>query len=407
MPSFKYTAYDKDGKMIKGTIEAEDQNSAVAQIKSNGQTPIDVKTEGALDKDINLSFGGPKVTPRDLSVFCRQFVSITGAGVAIIDALEMLGDQTENKTLKAAINDTRVSVQKGETLANSMARQKNVFPPIMINMIAAGEASGNLETAFDRMGTQFEKKTKLNALVKKSMIYPIALMVIIVVVVIAMMVLVIPTFSDMYADMGQSLPWITQMLVDCSDFIVEKWYIVIAVVAILVVAFKVFAATKTGTYALAKIAMKAPVFGTLTVKSAAADFARTLSTLTAAGISMIEALDISGRTMKNVYFRDAVLEAKEKVAQGRPLSEPLKAGGIFPNMIVHMIGIGEETGNMEDMLVTAATYYEEEVEVTTQSVTALIEPLIIVVMAAIVGCIIMAILIPMFGMYEIAGGDDV
>jgi hypothetical protein len=172
-----------------------------------------------------------------------------------------------------------------------------------------------------------------------------------------------------------------------------KWYVLIIAVVLIVVAFNVFAATKTGTYILATISMKAPIFGTLTVKTAAANFARTLSTLTASGISMIEALEIAGNTMKNVIFKDAVLEAKDKVAQGRPLSEPLKVGKVFPNMIVHMIGIGEETGNMEEMLVTAASYYEEEVEVTTQSVTALIEPLIIVVMAAIVGVIIMAILI--------------
>ena len=404
MPSFKYVAYGKDGKEIKGSIEAESQEAATAQIKADGLIPTSVVAAGLLDKDLNFDIGGGgKVTPRDLSVFCRQFVSITTAGVAIVDALEMLADQTESKALKAAIMDTKLSVQKGETLANSMARQGKVFPDIMINMVAAGEASGNLETAFDRVGVQFEKQTRLNALVKKSLIYPIALMVVIVVVVIAMMVLVIPTFSDMYADMGQTLPWITQMLVDCSDFIMTKWYVLIIAVVLIVVAFNVFAATKAGTYILATISMKAPIFGTLTVKTAAANFARTLSTLTASGISMIEALEIAGNTMKNVIFKDAVLEAKDKVAQGRPLSEPLKVGKVFPNMIVHMIGIGEETGNMEEMLVTAASYYEEEVEVTTQSVTALIEPLIIVVMAAIVGTIIMAILIPMFGMYEIAG----
>lgn len=403
MPSFKYVAYGKDGKEIKGSIEAESKEAALAKVKADGIIPTSMKEEGFLDKDLNFDIGGGKVTPRDLSVFCRQFVSITAAGVPIVDALEMLADQTENKMLKTAIMDTKLSVQKGETLANSMARQKKVFPDIMINMVAAGEASGNLETAFDRVGVQFEKQTRLNALVKKSLIYPIALMVIIVVVVIAMMVLVIPTFSDMYADMGQSLPWITQMLVNCSDFIMTKWYVLIIAIVLIVVAFNLFASSKTGTYILATISMKAPVFGTLTIKSAAANFARTLSTLTASGISMIEALEITGNTMKNVIFKDAVLEAKEKVAQGRPLSEPLRVGKVFPNMIVHMIGIGEETGNMEDMLVTAASYYEEEVEVTTQAVTSLIEPLIIVVMAAIVGTIIMAILIPMFGMYEIAG----
>lgn len=407
MPSFKYTAYGKDGKEIKGSIEADDKQDALAQLKSGGSIPISVEEEGMFDKDLNFSFGGgKKVSPRDLSVFCRQFVSITTAGVAIVDALEMLADQTENKTLQEAISDTKTSVQKGETLAESMAKQGKVFPPIMINMIAAGEASGNLETAFERMGTQFEKQTKLNALVKKSMIYPIALLVVIIGVVIAMMILVIPTFSDMYADMDQELPALTRALVACSDFVVGKWYVLIAVIAVLIVAFKVFAATKQGTYLLADLSIKAPIFGNLTVKSASANFARTLSTLTASGISMIEALEISGKTMKNVIFKDAIMEAKEKVAQGRPLSEPLRNGKVFPNMIVHMIGIGEETGNMENMLVTAATYYEEEVEVTTQSVAAVVEPLIIVIMAAIVGTIIMAILIPMFGMYDIAGGGD-
>ncbi len=405
MPNFKYTAYGKDGKEVKGTVEAEDKESATRQLKSEGMIPTNLTEEGLFDKDINVSFGTKKPSPRDMSIFCRQFVSISGAGVTIIDALEMLADQTENKALQDAIRGTKVSVQKGDTLARSMAKQGGIFPSFMINMIEAGESSGNLETSFDRLGTQFEKSTKIQGLVKKSMIYPIALLTIVIGVVIAMMILVIPTFSDMYADMGQKLPAITQMLVDCSDFIVEKWYILIISIVLIVVGIKVFLSTEPGTYMFAKMMMKMPLFGKLTVKSAAANFARTLSTLTAAGISMIDALDITAKTMKNVYFRDAVLEAKEKVAQGRPLSEPLRAGQIFPNMIVHMIGIGEETGNMEDMLITAANYYEEEVEVTTEAVASAVEPIIIVGMAAIVGTIIMAILIPMFGMYDIAGGE--
>ena len=406
MPSCKYTAYSKDGKEIKGTIEADDKQAATQQLKNEGNIPINVTEEGVFDKDINISFGGKKATARDLSIFCRQFVSISRAGVTIVDALEMLADQTENKSLQAAIVDTKQSVQKGETLANSMRKQGKIFPSIMINMIEAGEASGNLDISFDRMGTQFEKDTKLQALVKKSMIYPIALLVIVIGVVVAMMIVVIPSFSAMYADMDQQLPLLTRALMACSDFIVGKWYVLIAIIVAFIVAFKLFAASTQGTDILANMMIKMPIFGKLTVKSASAQFARTLSTLTASGISMIEALEIAGKTMKNVIFRDAVMEAREKVAQGRPLSEPLKNGKVFPNMIVHMIGIGEETGNMEDMLVTAATYYEEEVEVATQATAAVVEPLIIVFMAAIVGVIIMAILIPMFGMYDLAGGDE-
>lgn len=407
MPNFKYVAYSKDGKEVKGTVEAGEQEEAALKIKEQGLMVVKVDAETALDKDISFSIGKKKASSRDLSVFCRQFVSISTAGVAIVDALEMLGDQTENKALQEAIFNVQASVQKGETLAGSMRQQNGIFPTIMVNMVEAGESSGNLEVSFERMAIQFEKSTKIQQLVKKSMIYPIALGVIVVGVVILMMAFVVPTFSDMYADMGQELPLITRMVVGISDFVVDRWYVLIAAIIIIVIGFKIFAASKAGTYILADLKRKMPIFGKLTVKSASAQFARNLSTLTAAGISMIDALNIVAKTMPNVRFRDAVLEAKEKVAQGRPLSEPLKAGGVFPNMIIHMIGIGEETGNMDDMLITAATYFEEEVEAATEQVAAVIEPLLIVVMAGIVGVIIMSILIPMFGMYSIAGGGDV
>ena len=407
MPNFKYVAYSKEGKEVKGTIEAADKDEAVYKLKEEGQMVVSVDKGSALDQDLNLSFGKKKASTRDLSVFCRQFVSISTAGVAIVDALEMLGDQTENKALQEAIYNVKASVQKGDTLANSMRQQDGIFPPMMVNMVEAGESSGSLEVAFERMAIQFEKSTKIKSLVKKSMIYPIALTVIVIGVVVVMMILVIPTFSDMYADMGQELPALTRGVVALSDFIVGKWYILIAVIVVAVFAIKAFVATDTGKYVKADLGMKMPIFGKLTVKSASAQFARNLSTLTAAGISMVDALEIVAKTMSNLRFKDAVLEAKEKVTQGRPLSEPLKASAVFPNMIIHMIGIGEETGNMDDMLITAATYYEEEVEVATEQVSAVIEPLLIVVMAGIVGTIIMSVLIPMFGMYDIAGGGDV
>lgn len=407
MPKFKYTAFDKDGNEIKGSVEADNKEMAGKLIRADGNTPLQIDVEGIMNRDMNISFGQKKVGTRDLSIFCRQFVSISKAGVSIVDALNMLADQTENKTLQAAIWEVMASVQKGDTLASSMKKQGKVFPALLINMVEAGESSGNLDVAFDRMATQFEKSTRLKSMVKKAMIYPVALSVVIVVVVIAMMAFVVPTFSDMYADMNQELPAITKAVVAISDFIVQKWYIVLLIVAVCVVAFKVFAATEQGTYILADVAIKAPIFGKLTVKSAAATFARTLSTLTAAGISMIDALEITARTMSNVRFKDEVYVAKDKVAQGRPLSEPLRNGKLFPNMIIHMIGIGEETGNLEEMLITSAAYFEEEVEVTTESISTVIEPMIICIMAAIVGVIIMAVLVPMFGMYSLAGEGEV
>lgn len=407
MPSFKYTAYDNSGKEVKGTIEAEDKAEATKRIRAEGKMPISVEEEGLLDKDLNISIGGrKKVKSRDLSVFCQQFVSIVSSGVAIVDALEMLAMQTENAAMKDAINDVTTSVQKGDSLASSMRKRNDVFPNLLITMVEAGEASGSLEVAFDRMANHFEKDTKLKAMIKKALMYPIVIMVVVIGVVVAMMMFVIPTFSDMFADMGQELPLITRMVVGLSNFLIQRWYIVLGAVIALVVLFKMFAATEFGKYFLADLKMKVPIFGTLTIKTASAAFARTLSTLTAAGVSITEALEITSRTMTNLRFRDAVLEAREKVAQGRPLSEPLKATGVFPPMIVHMIGIGEETGNLEHMLETAATYYEEEVENATGQVATLLEPMIVVVMAGVVGVIIMAVLIPMFGMYSIAGGEE-
>lgn len=407
MPNFKYTAYDNGGKEIKGTIEADDKKEAAKKIKADGNMPISVEEEGLLDKDLNISIGGKKkIKIRDLSVFCRQFVSIITSGVAIVDALEMLAMQTENPTMKSAIVDVKTSVQKGDTLANSMRLRSDVFPSLLITMVDAGEASGSLEVAFDRMATQFEKDARLKAMLKKALMYPICILVVVIGVVVGMMMFVVPTFADMYADMDQQLPFLTRMVVGFSNFLVAKWYIVLVIIGLAIFAFKGFASTEFGKYFMADVKMKMPIFGKLTVKSASAAFARTLSTLVAAGVSMMDALEITSRTMTNLRFRDAVLEAKEKVAQGRPLSEPLKAGGVFPAMMVHMIGIGEETGNMEHMLETAASYYEEEVENTTAQVATVLEPLIIVVMAGIVGVIIMSILIPMFGMYSLAGGEE-
>lgn len=407
MPNFKYAAYSSSGKEIKGTIEAEDKNEAIRKLKAEGSMPTTVEEEGLFDKDLNISFGAKKVKTRDLSVFCRQMVSLMNSGVAIVDALEMMVMQTENPTLQGALDDIKTSVQKGDSLANGMRRRSDVFPNLLITMVEAGEASGSLEIAFDRMGTQFEKDTKLKAMIKKALMYPMVIMAVVIGVVAVMMVMVIPTFKDMFASMDQELPWLTQMVVGLSNFMVDKWYIVLGAVVAFVVVYKLFSNTEFGKYFMADVKMKVPIFGVLTIKSASAAFARTLATLTAAGVSMMDALEITAKTMTNLRFRDAVLNAKEKVAQGRPLSEPLTATGVFPPMIIHMIGIGEETGNMEHMLETAASYYEEEVENTTGQVATLLEPMIIVVMAGIVGVIIMAVLIPMFGMYDLASGGEV
>ncbi len=401
MATFKYTALDtKTGKNVTGTVEAEDAQKAGEVLKREGKTPLEVREASALDKDINLgSIFKKKVPVRDMSLFCRQFVSMHRAGVTILESMRMMTEQTENPTLKSGLEDCYINVQKGESLANSMAMRGDVFPMLLIRMVQAGEASGSLDVAFERMAVQFEKSAKLQGLVKKAMVYPIMVMIVAVVVVIVMLTKIVPTFMDMFADMEIEMPKITLAVVAASEFIRNRWYILLIIIAAIVVGIKYFSRTATGEMMIAKASIKIPLFADLTIKSSSAKFARNLSTMLAAGISMPEACEIVSETMGNKMYELVMHDARADVMQGVPLSQPLEKSGLFPPMVYHMVRIGEETGNIEAMLDTLADYYEEEVEVATEALMAALEPLMIIVLAAICGTIIGAVMAPMAAMY--------
>jgi type IV pilus assembly protein PilC len=399
MPNFTYVVIDNKGKEKKGTIESVNEDKARANLKANGNFLISIAPQNALNKDINISFGNP-IKSRDLSLFCRQFVSILSAGVPIVNALEMLMEQTENKVMSQGIKDVMASVEKGETLATAMRARGKIFPSILINMVEAGETSGNLETAFGRMAIHFEKETKLKAQVKKAMLYPAVVGAVAVGVIFIMMIFVIPSFMGMFADMDLKMPAMTQFVIDMSDFFRKYWYVLIGIIVLSVLGIKTYKKSPTGKVVFGRLGLSMPLFGALTRKSSSARFARTLSTLLASGVSMIDALEITSRTMDNEIVRDTLANAKEDVARGIPLSEPIKKSGVFPPMVCHMTKIGEETGNMESMLDKLADYYDEEVELTTQSLTAVMEPMIIIVLALVVGVLIMAIMQPMLSMYN-------
>ena len=399
MSTFGYTVIDKFGKEVKGSIESDSVEKARHELKKAGNIVISVQEQGVLSKDINISFGG-KPKPRDMGVYCRQFVSMIRAGVTIIDTLRMLSEQTENKNLKAATNAVRASIEKGETLARSMAQFPQVFPPLMIHMIAAGEASGSLEVAMDRMGTQFEKSAKIKSLIGKAMIYPAAVLIIAFVVVVVLLVTVIPSYADMFSDMGTELPAITKIVQSLSNFIIDYWFILLPLLAGIVFIVWTYAKTDSGKHLFGKLAIKLPIINNMTVKSASSMAARTLSTLLAAGVSLNDSVEISAGTMSNIWFKEALLAAKEEILIGVPLSKPLETCGLFPPMVYHMVKIGEEAGNVEEMLQKLADYYDEEVEMAVQSLMAVMEPLIIVVLAAVVIPILGACLAPMMTMYE-------
>ena len=399
MPGYTYIAVDQKGKEKRGKMEAENRDEVSQQLKKDGLFPVEIKEQGVLNKDLDFSIG-KKVKPRDLSVFCRQFVSITQAGVPMKEALQMLSEQTENKWLKRAISEVLLSVEKGNTLAASMRGQSDIFPPMLINMVEAGENSGSLEMAFTRMAVQFEKEAKLKATIRKATIYPIILIIAAIGVVAVMLLFVIPIFIDMFADLDVEMPGITMWVMNTSEWMTAHWYMILGLIILVIAAYKMIYRTEQGRLAIDRVKMKMPLFGKLTVKTACAQFARTMSTLLSSGISTIDALETVSKIVNNIHYTNALLKAREDVMKGIPLSEPLTASKIFPPMVCHMTGIGEETGNIEDMLEKLADYYDEEVEMTTQSVLAAMEPLIIVFMAVVVGTLVVAVVSPIGAMYS-------
>ena len=399
MPGYSYVAVDSRGKEKRGRMDAENREEVVRQLKNDGLIPVSIREQGVLNKEIDFSIG-KKVKPRDLSVFCRQFVSITQAGVPMKEALQMLTEQTENKYLKQAVADVLVNVEKGNTLADSMAAEKDIFPDIMVHMVEAGESSGSLDTSFARMAVHFEKEAKLKATIRKATIYPIILIFAVIGVIAVMLLFVIPIFIDMFADLDVEMPALTMGVMNLSKWTAGHWYVILAVIVAVILAYQAIYRTDQGRLKIDLIKMKIPLLGKLNVKSTCAQFARTMSTLMAAGVPTIACLETVAKIVKNIHYKNALMKAREEVMKGIPLSEPLETSGIFPPMVYHMTSIGEDTGNMEDMLTKLADYYDEEVEITTQSVLAAMEPLIIVFMALIVGTLVIAVIMPIGTMYE-------
>ena len=398
MATWGYVAIDKSGKELKGSRDGDNIEQVTRDLKNQGLIILELNEQSMLTKDISFDFGG-KPTPRDLAVFCRQFSSITRAGVTIIQTLNMLAEQTENVKLQKALYAVRADVEKGESFADSLAQHEKVFPELLVQMARAGEASGNLETSMERMADQFEKSAKTQALIKKAMIYPIVVAFVAVAVVIVMLVFVIPRYMDMFEELGTELPGITKMVVAMSNFIKNYWYILFPAIIVAVFVIRTWAKTNSGKHVVGKLALKIPAIKNLVVKSASALMARTLSTLLTSGVPLVEAVDIVSDTMSNIWFKEALKAATEQIMIGVPLSQPLQECGLFPPMVYHMMRIGEEAGSTEEMLNKLADYYEEEVEMAVQSLMAAMEPMIIIVLACVVGVLIGAVMAPMVSMY--------
>lgn len=403
MATYKYRITDKYGKDKKGTLEAASPEAATAKLKGEGAIVHSVKESSSVeDASWNVTIGNP-VKLKDITLFCRQFHSILNAGVTVVDGLKMMQESTENKVLRKSLYNVQVNVEKGETLANAMALEGKVFPELLINMVAAGEATGNLSIAFERICTQFEKDQKLKSMLVSAMIYPVVILVVMVVVVIILMVKVIPAFESVFSMMGETLPLPTRIVIAASDFMIKNLVLVIGTIIAIVAAIVAAKNTESGKWVTSRMSLKLPIIKDFSIKNAAAKFSMTMSTLITSGVPLVEALGIVANVVDNRVVRKTLNDAREDVMQGIPMSEPLEASEVFPQMVHHMIRIGEETGNTEAMLDKVAEYYEQEVETATKNLTTAMEPLIICVLAVVVGGVVGAIVMPMMQIYTMVG----
>lgn len=397
MPGFNYTAIDRNGKRVRSSLDASSIETAKSSLRGAGYTILDIKEQTTLNRDIEIPFlGNPKA--KDMAVFCRQFVSILRAGVSVASVLAMLGQQTSNKKLRAAIREMQADVEKGESLATSMRRHPKIFPPILVNMVSAGEASGNLEESFLQMERYFDRSKRTKSRVTSAMIYPCVLIVVMIVVLIVMMTKIIPNFLKTFEEMDAELPKITLGVMAVCKWFESWWWVPLLVLAALIVGGVLFHRTDKGKHFFGWLARKTPVVGNLTVKTACATFCRTMEVLIGSGLTLTDSMDLAASNMGNIYYLEAIRDARALVAEGTPLRESLVRTGIFPAMVSNLVGVGEETGDLQSMMGKVADYYDEEVDEATKKLLNLMEPAIIIFMAVFVVIIVLAIYLPMINM---------
>ncbi len=402
MPNFQYKALDQRGNQTKGTIDAESVEMARQILRNQGLTPVEVKAESLLTKDWSFDKAPSR---KDLSMFCKQFASLMRAGVNITDTLEMLSSTVSNKLLQKAIKGTRTAVQKGETLGDAMKQYPQCFDSMMINMVEAGEASGSLDESFERVALQIDKSDKIASAIKGALIYPIIVLIVAVIVIIVLLVLVVPSFMNMFSDMDMEMPKITTAVVKLSDFVKGNIFLILVIIAGLIIGIKLFRKSSFGSNLLATAAIKLPAIGNFTIKSQSSKFARTLSSMQAAGITLNKALDITAGVVTNLKFKEATIKARDLVMTGVPLAQALQEQDVFPTMLTHMVAIGEDTGDLPGMLEKTADYYDEQTQAATDALMQVMSPATIILLLVVVGPILAAVLAPMLTLYTGLGDN--
>jgi type IV pilus assembly protein PilC len=402
MPVFIWEAVTKKDEVKKGEMEAVDEAAVRGLLRRQGFKSIEVKKK---PKDLleYVPFLQPKIKEKNVVVFCRIFSTMINAGLPLIQCLDLLAQQEQNKTFSKIIKSIKEDIEGGNSLTNALKKYPKIFDELFVNLIAAGEAGGILDVILERLSNYMEKAMKLKARVKGALTYPAAVLVISVAVVILLLYKVIPVFKKMFEGMGGQLPALTQLLITASEFTQKYIIFIIGIIVVIVVAFRRFYNTEKGKWTIDSLVLKSPVFGELLKKVAVAKFARTLSTMMSSGVPILEGLSIVSKTAGNVVIEDALMKTRQSISEGRSIAEPLEETKLFPPMVVQMIAVGEATGALDSMLSKIANFYDDEVDVAVDAMTALLEPVMMVFLGGIVGGMIVAMYLPIFKLASVVG----
>jgi type IV pilus assembly protein PilC len=404
MATFAYVGRTKSGAVKKGELVAKSRDEAVDQLRKQSVVVTSLE-ERAAKEGFSLKLGSG-VSEKDLVVFTRQFGTMINAGLPLIQCLEILSTQSENAALRKSVGEIKVHVEGGSTFSDALRKHPKIFDDLYVNMVHAGEVGGLLDTILGRLSKHIEKAMKLKGQIKSAMVYPAAIVGIAAIVITVLMIWVIPVFEKMFKEMSggkMALPGPTQLVIDMSNFAQAYWYIILGVIIATVVAVKKYYATPQGKLAIDKLLLKLPVFGDLIRKASVAKFTRTLGTLLASGVPLLEALTICAKTSGNKVVEGALLDAKVSISGGKTIAEPLAKSGTFPKMVTHMISVGESTGALDSMLGKIADFYEDEVDQAVTNLTALLEPMMMVFLGVTVGFIVVAMYLPIFTMASAIG----
>ncbi len=402
MATFVWTGKTRQGTIQKGEIAAQTKEEAASLLRRQNILATSVQKK-ATELSLNIPGFGGGVSDKDIVIFTRQFATMIDAGLPLVQCLEILSAQTENKSLAKAVGEVRTAVEGGSTYAEALRRHPKVFDDLYVNMVAAGESGGILDTILNRLAKHIEKTMKLKAKIKSAMVYPAVVIIVAGVVVSVLLIWVIPIFAKIFSDFGKALPAPTMLVLKASDIMRKYFLIVIGILGGVTYGLKRFYKTEEGRRIIDRFFLKLPVFGDLIRKAAVAKFTRTLGTLISSGVPILEGLGIIARTAGNKIVEDAILNARTSISEGKTVAEPLGASKVFPAMVVQMIAVGETTGALDAMLTKIADFYDDEVDTAVSTLTSLLEPMLMVFLGIVIGFIVVAMYLPIFQMASAVG----